>query len=135
MESFRLQTFRSLQRYARVYDNVNSLSHRGDFVRACLDSWERRVPFGPYNVTNPGFVTARQVVAMIQRELWPPREFEFWSSDDEFYREAARTPRSNCVMDTTKLAGVGVVMRPVDDAVFDALRQWRADESLSTAHL
>lgn len=120
-----------LQRYARVYDNVNSLSHRGDFVRACLDTWERRVPFGTYNVTNPGFVTARQVVAMIQRELRPAREFEFWSGDDEFYREAARTPRSNCVMDTTKLAGVGVVMRLAADAVFDALRNWSADKLLS----
>ena len=31
-----------LQRYAKVYDNTNSVSHRGDFVRACLDLWERR---------------------------------------------------------------------------------------------
>src|SRR5205814_1895757 len=28
-----------VQRYAKVYDNVNSLSHRGDFVNACLDLW------------------------------------------------------------------------------------------------
>lgn len=124
-----------LQRYARVYDNVNSLSHRGDFVKACLDSWEKRAPFGTYNVTNPGFVTARQVVAMIQRELRPAREFEFWSGDDEFYREAARTPRSNCVMDTTKLVEVGVVMRPVEDAVLDALRQWRVNGLPSNAHV
>ncbi len=26
-----------LQNYPKVYDNVNSLSHRGDFVAACLD--------------------------------------------------------------------------------------------------
>ena len=51
-----------VQRYEKVYDNVNSISHRGDFVRACLDLWERRAPFGIYNVTNPGFVTTRQVV-------------------------------------------------------------------------
>jgi len=44
-----------VQRYAKVYDNVNSISHRADFVRACLDLWERRAPFGTYNVTNPGF--------------------------------------------------------------------------------
>src|SRR5712664_3452907 len=37
-----------VQRYAKVYENVNSLSHRADFVRACLDTWERRVPFGIY---------------------------------------------------------------------------------------
>ena len=51
-----------VQRYAKVYDNVNSISHRADFVKACLDTWELRAPFGIYNVTNPGFVTTRHVV-------------------------------------------------------------------------
>src|SRR5665213_458263 len=43
-----------VQRYAKVYDNVNSISHRADFVRACLDLWKLRAPFGTYNITNPG---------------------------------------------------------------------------------
>src|SRR5437667_3960462 len=42
-----------VQRYAKVYDNVNSISHRGEFARACLELWERRAPFGIYNMTNP----------------------------------------------------------------------------------
>src|SRR5208282_2036906 len=42
-----------MQRYPKVYDNVNSISHRADFVKVCLDLWERRAPFGIYNVTNP----------------------------------------------------------------------------------
>src|SRR5207253_4985249 len=83
-----------IQRYPKVYDNVNSISHRGDFVRACLDLWERRAPFGIYNVTNPGFVTTRQVVEMIEKILKPNRRFEFWKDDAEFYRVAAKTPRS-----------------------------------------
>jgi 3,5-epimerase/4-reductase len=56
-----------VQRYAKVYDNVNSISHRADFVKACLDLWELRAPFGIYNVTNPGFVTTRQVVELIEK--------------------------------------------------------------------
>src|SRR5207248_2543609 len=35
-----------VQRYAKVYDNVNSISHRADFVRACLDLWQTGAPFG-----------------------------------------------------------------------------------------
>ena len=27
-----------VQRYSKVYDNVNSISHRADFVKACLDT-------------------------------------------------------------------------------------------------
>lgn len=116
-----------LQRYDRVYDNVNSLSHRGDYVRACLDSWERRVPFGTYNVTNPGFVTAQQVVALIRRTLPSAREFEFWSNDNDFYCKAARTPRSNCVLSTAKLAAAGVSMRPVEVALLESLQRWRPE--------
>jgi dTDP-4-dehydrorhamnose reductase len=116
-----------LQRYAKVYDNVNSISHLGDYVRACLELWRRRAPFGIYNVTNPGFVTSRQVVEMIQRMLRPPRRFEFWQDDNEFYRMAATTPRSNCVLDSSKLLAAGVEMRSVEVALTDALSRWQPE--------
>jgi dTDP-4-dehydrorhamnose reductase len=114
-----------LQNYPKVYDNVNSLSHRADFVAACLELWRRRAPFGIYNVTNPGFVTSRQVVEMIEKAFKPARPFQFWSSDEEFYRVAAKTPRSNCILDVGKLLAAGAPMRPVEDALADALRYWR----------
>lgn len=113
-----------LRNYAKVYDNVNSLSHRADFVAGCLDLWLKRAPFGIYNVTNPGFVTSRQVVEMIQKILRPPRPFEFWASDEEFYRVAAKTPRSNCIMDASKMLSAGVKLRSVEEALEDALENW-----------
>jgi dTDP-4-dehydrorhamnose reductase len=114
-----------VQRYPKVYDNVNSISHRADFARACLDLWERRAPFGIYNVTNPGWITTRHVIDLIKTILKPDRSFEFWADDEEFYRVAAKTPRSNCVMDTAKLLGAGVKIRTVEEALADALRNWR----------
>jgi dTDP-4-dehydrorhamnose reductase len=116
-----------VQRYAKVYDNVNSLSHRGDFAHACLDLLEGRAPFGTYNVTNPGFVSTRQVVEMIQRILKPARRFEFWASDEEFYRQAAKTPRSNCVLDVSKLLATDVRLRPVEEALEASLRAWKPE--------
>jgi dTDP-4-dehydrorhamnose reductase len=115
-----------IQKYPKVYDNVNSLSHRGDFAQACLDLWEKRAPFGIYNVTNPGFVTTRQVVGMVENFLKPNRSFEFWANDAEFYKTGALTPRSNCVLDTTKLLATGVKMRPVEEALEAALRCWKS---------
>jgi dTDP-4-dehydrorhamnose reductase len=117
-----------VQRYAKVYDNVNSISHRADFVKACLDTWDLRAPFGIYNVTNPGFVTTRQVVELIEQRLKPTKKFEFWASDEEFYRVAAKTPRSNCVMDVAKLLGAGVKVRPVAEALEDSLKNWRPEK-------
>ena len=116
-----------VQRYSKVYDNVNSLSHRGDFVRACLDLWERRASFGTYNVTNPGFVTTRQVIERIEKTLRPDRKFEFWADDEEFYKVAAKTPRSNCVLDVSKLLATGVMVRSVEEALDDSLKNWKPE--------
>ncbi|MGO8765673.1 MAG: sugar nucleotide-binding protein [Limisphaerales bacterium] len=116
-----------VQRYPKVYDNVNSISHRADFVRAALDLWEKRAPNGIYNVTNPGFITTRQVVGLVGKYLKPARKFEFWSSDEEFYKVAAKTPRSNCVMDVSKLLAAGVTIRTVGEALEDSLKNWQPE--------
>lgn len=116
-----------VQRYAKAYDNVNSISHRADFVSACLDLWEKRAAFGIYNVTNPGFITTREVIGMIEKVLKPAKRFEFWESDEEFYKVAAKTPRSNCVMDTAKLLAAGVKIRPVHEALEHSLRNWKPE--------
>ena len=116
-----------VQRYAKVYDNVNSISHRADFVSACLDTWKLRAPFGIYNVTNTGFVTTRHVVEQVEKFLKPARKFEYWASDEEFYQVAAKTPRSNCVMDVSKLLATGVKVRGVEEALEHSLKNWHPE--------
>ena len=118
-----------VQRYTKAYDNVNSISHRADYVSACLDLWEKRAPFGVYNVTNPGFVTTRQVIGMIERILKPGKRFEFWANDEEFYKVAAKTPRSNCVMDVSKLLATGVKIRRVNEALEHSLQNWKPEKA------
>ena len=113
-----------IQNYPKVFDGVNSLSHLDDFVRACLDLWERQAPFGVYNMTNPGVVLTRRVVEMIGRILKPNRRFEFWKDEEEFYSHGAKALRSNCVLDVSKLLVAGVKIRPVEEALEDSLRSW-----------
>jgi len=38
-------TSASCSAYPKVYDNVNSVSHRADFAKACVDLWEMHAPF------------------------------------------------------------------------------------------
>jgi hypothetical protein len=78
-------------------------------------------------MTNPGYVTTRQVIGMIER-IRGRREFHFWANDEEFYRCGTKAPRSNCVLDVSKLLATGVPMRPVEEALEDALRNWCAKE-------
>jgi dTDP-4-dehydrorhamnose reductase len=113
-----------IQRYAKVYDNLNSLSHRTDYVNACLDTWFQMIPFGTYNVTNPGFVSTAGVLEIIKAILKPEREFVFWENDADFYKTGAVALRSNCIMDSRKLLNAGVHMRPVHESLEAALTHW-----------
>jgi dTDP-4-dehydrorhamnose reductase len=119
-----------IQNHARIYDGLNALSHTDDFVRACIDLWERQAPFGIYNVSNPGTVTTRQVVETIQRMLEPNRHLEFREDGAEYYHDANQIPRSNCALDSSKLLAAGIKMRPVQEALQDALRKWQAGPSV-----
>jgi dTDP-4-dehydrorhamnose reductase len=115
-----------IQTYAKVYDNLNSLSQLEDFVNACIDCWVKHVPYGVYNVTNPGFVSTRQVVELIKSVLSPKRDFIFWENDEEFYRLGAKALRSNCILDSSKLRDVGISVRNVDEAIKDSLIKWKS---------
>jgi len=122
-----------LQRYAKLYQSTNSISHRGDFVRACLELWERRAPFGVYNITNPGCVSTGEVVEKIRRVFGLEREFAFFAGDTEFYGSGARAIRSNCVLEVEKLLGTGVRMRPVAEALTESLKRWQRTSELCAA--
>jgi len=114
-----------LMRYARLLEAENSISHLHEFCAATFACWEKRVPFGTYNVTNPGAVWTHEVVEHIQRSGVCAKEFSFFQSEDEFMHVAAKAPRSNCVMDGTKLASVGIHLTEVHEAIARALRDWR----------
>ncbi len=68
----------------------------------------------------------RHIVEMIQRSLTPEHHFEFFADDAEFYSQPGKALRSSCILDVTKLLRTGVKMRPVEDALSDALTHWRA---------
>ena len=115
-----------LQSYPLLYQNWNSLTHRGEFARACLTIAEGRIAGGVYNMTNPGYVSTGEVVAMIKEHLRPGWQPDFWAGDDDFYRFGASTPRSNCVLDTTKILKTGIQFRTVSEALDEALARWQA---------
>jgi dTDP-4-dehydrorhamnose reductase len=113
-----------MMRYDCLLKATNSLSQLDEFASACVACWTRRVPFGTYNLTNPGSVTTEEVVAMIQRFGLTQKAFRFFDSEDQFMKLAAKTPRSNCVLDTTKAEQLKLPMRPVAEALEIAMSRW-----------
>jgi dTDP-4-dehydrorhamnose reductase len=114
-----------LIRYQRLLEATNSISQLEEFCAATFACWEKRIPFGTYNVTNPGTVTTREVVELIRKAGVSNKEFSFFKDESEFMHVAAKTPRSNCAMDSSKLARAGIAMTEVREALSRDLRAWQ----------
>ena len=115
-----------LMRYAKLLDAENSLSNLSEFVTACLDCFELGVPFGIYNLTNPGSVTTREVVALIQASGLSQKAFEFFENESQFMAQAAIAPRSNCVLDSSKALQAGLRLTEIRQSIRQALNSWQA---------
>lgn len=121
-----------LQRVWAAYDSIISVSELNDFVRACLGLWEAGAAFGIYNVVNAGAVTIDYIVKLARKILGPVPHIELLESGDqsEAFRGATQISCSNCILDTSKLAAVGVKMRSAKEALESSLRKWRTPAPL-----
>jgi len=115
-----------LLRYDKLLDVQNSLSHLDEAAAAMIACWQQRVPFGTYHLTNPGYVSTREIAGLMKAHGVAQREFAFYESEAEFLREPGRTPRSHCVLDAGKIAAAGIQMTEVHEALDRALRHWQA---------
>jgi dTDP-4-dehydrorhamnose reductase len=105
-----------MQRQSVVHDSINSFSHLEDCVKACLDLWEMRAPFGTYNVTNPGAMTTGRVAEEVRRVLRAPVRVK--TGGDE-------TSQPSCILDCSKLLRTGVKLRPMEESLEDCLDRLR----------
>ena len=124
-ESNRRNYLQKLLSYENLLEAENSISHLDEFVESCLKCFELEVQPGIYNLTNQGSITTRQITHWMLEEGVTDKEFSFFQDETDFMDRAASTPRSNCVLDTTKAEQAGVGMRPVEEAVRDSLRKMK----------
>lgn len=112
-----------LLNYDTLLEAENSVSHLEDFVQKCVDCFEKEVEPGIYNMTNLGSVTTRQVTEWMLEEGVTDKQFQFFEDEEQFMSKAAKTPRSNCVLDTSKADKAGIGMRPVEEAMRESMQK------------
>jgi dTDP-4-dehydrorhamnose reductase len=115
--------FQKLLNYDSLLEAENSVSHLEEFVQQCVECFEKEVEPGIYNMTNPGSVTTTQVTEWMREEGLTDKKFQFFENEEHFMSKAASTPRSNCVLDTTKAEKAGIAMRPVEDAMRESIQK------------
>ena len=115
-----------LMRYDKLLEAENSLSNLDEYVNACLQCVTQSIPTGVYNLTNPGSVTTRDVAAKLVEHGLTDDNFSFFDSEAEFMRLAAKTPRSNCVLDCSKALNAGLKLTPIMESIDHCLDNWVA---------
>jgi len=114
-----------LLKYDTLIDATNSLTHLGDFIMTSYDMMRHNSPYGLYNMVNEGSISTREIVDIMKQELKLDKQFKFFESHEAF-GATVKTPRSNCVISCSKVNSIPDIrpMRPIEDALRDALRNW-----------
>lgn len=107
-----------LKNYQRVLDVENSITYLPDFLKAAAMLIEKRRT-GIYNVVNSGVISPYRIAELHREIVDPSHAFERLTLED--LPGVVRAGRSNCVLSTTKLAGEGMHLQPVEEAVREAL--------------
>ena len=110
-------------KYDRLLDAENSVSNKQEFVNACIQTLNKKVPYGIYNVTNGGYITTKGIVEKFKNTIAKDKSFTF-VEETEFYKNVVKTPRSNCVMSNEKLLSTGIKMRTADEAFDYCINNW-----------
>jgi dTDP-4-dehydrorhamnose reductase len=113
-----------LQNYKKLLEATNSISHRGDFVKACIHLLKTKSPFGVYNIVNSDPISTSEVADMLKSEgLLESYEL---LNEEQFYKEVKpKAPRSNCVLDNQKLINTGFKIRSTKEALSTCIKEFK----------
>ena len=102
-----------MKKYDKLVSYDNSLSYMPDVARFAVLCATSPISRGIYNVCNPGFSNAREIVKMmgITKEFYTEEEF----------KRAVIAPRSNCILSTDRISSV-YTMQDIDTALTTAIR-------------
>ncbi|MBU0767304.1 sugar nucleotide-binding protein [Patescibacteria group bacterium] len=107
-----------IKNYDHVLDVQNSITYIPDFLEATQKLIEKKAT-GLYNMVNPGTISPYEIMEMYKEIVDPSKEFERLTS--EGLSGITKAGRSICTLNSDKLKGEGIVMKPVKEAVEEAL--------------
>ena len=122
--------------YSRVINPKNSLTSVTDFVHVIRELILRPTASGIFHAVNPGAVSHWEILALYRELVDPAHAADFIELGELYSLGLAQAPRSNAVIQNTRLPALGIHMRPVLDALRADLteyaRHWRAAPNLQT---
>jgi len=111
--------------YKSVLDVQNSITYLPDFFVAAQKLIEKRKT-GVYNMVNPGSISPFEIMQKYQEIVDPSHSFERLTLDG--IGAVTKAERSNCVLQPKKLKEEGITMKPVNEAVEEALMSIKSNK-------
>ena len=107
-----------ISKYQKVLDVQNSFTYLPDFLMAAEQLISNRRT-GIYNIVNPGQLSPYDIMEMFVKTVDPSHMIERLTLDH--LSKVVTAGRSNCILNTDKLAKEGLQLLPIDEAIQKAL--------------
>jgi dTDP-4-dehydrorhamnose reductase len=114
-----------LARYPEVIDVENSVTVVADLVAAAARLVEARAT-GVFHVVNPGTMRHCDLLALYRELVDPAHRATLIREDELVARGLARRARSNCILANTRLGELGIALRPIGEALSEAMTRYAA---------
>ena len=112
-----------LATYREVVDVENSVTVVSDLVSAVAQLVDRRAT-GVFHLVNPGTMRHRDLLTLYRELVDPNHHYRLISADELVSRGLAVKDRSNCILSSTRLAQLGITMRPISLALRQTMEQY-----------
>jgi dTDP-4-dehydrorhamnose reductase len=106
--------------YREIADVANSMTAVSDLARVVERVIALR-PRGILHATNPGVMRHRDVIAMVREQIDPRAERVLLPEEELLSRGLVAKKRSTCVLATPRLDALGIAMRPIAEAMREAI--------------
>jgi dTDP-4-dehydrorhamnose reductase len=108
--------------YSNLLNSTNSFSQLEEFVAAVYRLYALNLS-GIFNVTQPGYMTTKEVVELLQKHEIITYDKQYFKSIEEFESTCA-APRSNCVLDSS-YTELYAKLTPIKQAMEEAIISYK----------
>ncbi len=116
-----------LVRYPKVVDVVNSATVVEDMIDVFYKLLSARAT-GIFHVTNPGSIRHREILELYHELVDPTHTNEWITAEELVSNGLADKKRSNTILQSENLGKFGITMRPIKEAVRDAMMKYAASK-------
>ena len=110
-----------LLNYNNLISEKNSITNVDDLVTFTYNFLEKKAPTGIYNVTNTGYIEAKEVVEILKENGLNNPEWNFVETSEADFK----VDRSNCILNTEKIASLGLALPDVKESLTKAIKDYK----------